>query len=927
MSIRVVVSLSSLLLGVSVALAAPRASVPSIPFERYVLPNGMQVILHVDKKLPLAHVNLWYHVGSKDEQPGRTGFAHLFEHIMLQGSKNAHEDYFSLMARAGAKGGRDSNGTTSNDRTNYYATAPSGNVEYLLWVHADLLATLPDALTQTKLDNQRDVVRNERRQGIDNAPYGRWHSLLAKSLFPAGHPYSWPIIGSHEDLQAASLEDVKSFFRTYYTPNNLSLVVAGDFEPAEAKRMIEKHFGTIAPGPALDRPRRDLPQLNGEKVVEVRERVSQERVFLAWLIPEMGAAGAPELELTADILTDGLSARLQRKLVYDRKLCTRVNGYADSMEIAGVFVVDATLRPGASMAEVEKLITTEIGALAKTGPSAAELERVRTRSLTRTTSSLQNIGASGKADLLNYSNVFFGDPAKFTWHLERLLAVTPQSVRAATAQWLATPNRVVLRFLADSSLRSGVAEPDRSKAPALGADVPFRVPAVARGKLSNGLELYVVERHELPLVSATAVSRAGSVLDPSGKEGLAVLAAQAMSRGTKQRSALSIAETLGDLGTSLSTYTTFERSSHELEVQKANLAPALAVLADVVRNPAFPQMELERERKLQLDGIEQVERDAPQLARRLRGLFAFGIEHPYGRPSTGYRSSVASLTAADVSSFHAAAWRPESSALVFVGDVTLAEATALAEKSFGGWTGAATMHATITPAAPPAPGKIVIVDKPDAAQTVIVQLYSAPQAKGADYYAFRLASEVLGTTSSGRLYLNLRQDKGYTYVVGAATQTLSSGMSWLAQGAVATDKTKESVIEFVKELRGIARERPISAGELESARLAIVRNYAAAFGTCLEVAGRIVELWSRRWPLEELALEPDNLRRATLAEVQAAAQRYARPADSTLLLVGDRHKIESAVRALGVGEVSVVDVEGRPLVPNARGASVSVSRP
>ncbi|MET0344618.1 MAG: pitrilysin family protein, partial [Polyangiales bacterium] len=304
------------------AAAAPEPAAPLLSFERFTLPNGMRVVLHVDRKLPLVHVNLWYHVGSKNEPPGRTGFAHLFEHLMLQGSKNAPEDYFTLMARIGARGGRDSNGTTSTDRTNYFATAPSGSLDYLLWVHADLLATFPEALTQQKLDNQREVVRNERRQGIDNAPYGRWHKLLLEQLFPARHPYSWPIIGSHEDLQAARLDDVRAFFATYYTPNNLSLVVSGDFDPEEARRLVEKHFAAIAPGPALDRPRFDLPRLDREKVIEVRDRVALERVFIAFPTPQIGGEGERELELTAGILTDGLSSRLTKTLVHERKLCT-----------------------------------------------------------------------------------------------------------------------------------------------------------------------------------------------------------------------------------------------------------------------------------------------------------------------------------------------------------------------------------------------------------------------------------------------------------------------------------------------------------------------------------------------------------------------------------------------------------------------------
>lgn len=292
-----------------------------MPFEKFVLDNGLQVILHVDRKLPIVHVNEWFHVGSKNEKPGRTGFAHLFEHEMFEGSKNAPGKYFSRAEQAGAnlsEGGV--NGTTNNDRTNYFITVPSGSLEYVLWLESDRLATLGEHLTKENLDAQRAVVKNERRQGLENQPYGRAFKLIVENLFPAGHPYSWPVIGSHEDLTAASLEDVQDFFRTYYTPNNLSLVVAGDFDPAEARRLVEKYFGNIPAGPPLDRPGRWIPSLSGEKVVEATDRVPQERVYMVWPTPPFYAPGDAELDLTSNILTDGLASRLQKILVYDRQM-------------------------------------------------------------------------------------------------------------------------------------------------------------------------------------------------------------------------------------------------------------------------------------------------------------------------------------------------------------------------------------------------------------------------------------------------------------------------------------------------------------------------------------------------------------------------------------------------------------------------------
>ncbi|HEY0788128.1 MAG TPA: pitrilysin family protein, partial [Thermoanaerobaculia bacterium] len=361
-----VVLLITLLAAIPVAgqtkpAASPQAAAPKVEFEKYTLPNGLDVILHVDRKLPIVHVNQWYHVGSKNERVGRTGFAHLFEHMMFQGSKNASEEYFVFAERAGAnlrEGGV--NGTTNSDRTNYFVTAPSGSLEFLLWLESDRLATLADALDQAKLDNQIEVVRNERRQGLENQPYGRAFKLISENLHPAGHPYSWSVIGSHEDLKAASLDDVKEFFRTWYTPNNLTLVVAGDFDPAEAKALIAKYFGPIPAGPALDRPALFIPKLDGEKIVEVADRVPQERTYIAWPVPERFSADEAALDVAATILTDGLSSRLNKVLVYDRQLASNVSSFNWANEIGGGFIVIATARPGASLAEIETTVTEEI---------------------------------------------------------------------------------------------------------------------------------------------------------------------------------------------------------------------------------------------------------------------------------------------------------------------------------------------------------------------------------------------------------------------------------------------------------------------------------------------------------------------------------------------------------------------------------------
>jgi zinc protease len=893
------------------------ADLPQVPFEKYTLPNGLQVILHVDRKLPIVHVNQWFHVGSKNERPGRTGFAHLFEHMMFQGSKNAPGEYFSVVERAGAnlrEGGV--NGTTSQDRTNYFATVPSGNLEQLLWLESDRLATLLDVTTIEKLDNQRDVVKNERRQAYENQPYGRWYPLMTEAVFPAGHPYSWPVIGSQEDLSAASLDDVKEFFRQYYTPNNLSIVIAGDFEPAEAKRLVEKYFGDLPPGPALDRPARWVPALDTERLIEVSDRVSLERVYIGWPTPEYFTADDAALDMAARVLTDGLSSRLNRALVYDRQLASAVSASNYSAEIAGFFFVQATARPGTPLEDIERVIGEEIARLAKDGPTVEELDRARTKHESAFISGLERIGGfGGKADILNQYNVFLGDPGKLEADLQRFRQLTPEAVRASVARWLDTPKRAVLRFRPEQSVRPPNALTlDRSVMPPLGGDRPFTAPPVETARLENGLEVFVVRRSDLPKVNVTLATRAGAAADTAGKAGLAQLTVTTIDMGTRTRNTLEIEEALGALGTSLSGSTGREAAFLSLDVLSRNLGPALAIVADVVQAPIFPEQEVARERTRLLDALAQAERNPNALASRVAPILAFGVAHPYGSPVQGVPSSVERLTRDDIVAFHRARWRPGSTALVFAGDVTLAQATAIAREHFGQWSGGAAPAVTVAERSGAPGGRIYLVDRPGAAQTVVVQWMPGPPRKTPDYVALGLVDAVWGGGGFGtRLNLNLREDKGYSYGVFSNLALLSQAGSWSASGGVQTDKTRESLVEFDRELQALAGGRPIAPEELSNARERRLRGYAQQFESLGRVAGQVATLWAQGLPMAELQREYDATATITLDEVLGAARTYVKPDASFTLLVGDRATIEQDVRELGLGEVIVVDSEGRPV--------------
>ncbi len=898
--------------------ASPAASgtpAMKVEYSKFTLDNGLQVILHVDRKLPIVHVNLWYHVGSKNEKPGRTGFAHLFEHEMFEGSKNAPGKYFGRAERAGAnlfEGGV--NGTTNNDRTNYFVTVPSGSLEYVLWLESDRLATLSDYLTKENLDAQRDVVKNERRQGLENTPYGRAFKLIVENLFPAGHPYSWPVIGSHEDLTAASLDDVREFFKTYYTPNNLSLVIAGDFDPASARSMVEKYFGNVPAGPPLDRPGRWIPSLSGEKIVEAADRVPQERVYMVWPSPPIYAPGDAELDLASTILTDGLASRLQKVLVYDKQLCSGVTAFQNSAEIAGFYAVVATARPGASLAEVEKIVTEEIARLAREGPTAAELARAQTKWEYNFVTGLERIGGfGGKADLLNSYNTFLGDPGRFDFDQARYKNATVSDVQKTAARWLDTSNRLLVRFHPEKSGRASEAALDRSKPPALGADTPFRAPQVESGKLENGLEILVVKRPELPKVAVALVSRAGSVADPSGKEGTAYLTAQTMGLGTRTRKALEIETALADLGTTLDAQTARESSRLGFEILRRNLEPGLALLADVAMNATFPESEIEREKKRHLDALAQQEKNGNAIAARVRSMLAFGATHPYGRPAQGLPETVGRISREDLAAFHAARFRPGGSALVFAGEITISEAQALAKKAFGAWSGAAPPPVEIPPASPSPAGRVYLVDRQDAAQTVVTQALLGARHAAPDYYALMLADGVWGGAASSRLDMNLREEKNYSYGVFSVLQPYREGGIWYSIGGVQTNKTKESVGEFEKELRAIAGGKPISPEEFDFQRLRIIRGYSQQFESLGRVVGQVADLWTDGLPMSTLQRDYDEAAKVTLDAARAAAGKYAKPEKALLVLVGDRGKIESGIRELNMGEIVVLDAEGRPV--------------
>ena len=888
---------------------------PIIDFEKYRLANGLQVILHSDPKLPVAHVNLWYHVGSKNEQPGRTGMAHLFEHMMFQGSKNADGEYLTYLERAGAnmrEGGV--NGTTSFDRTNYFETVPSEALEYVLWLESDRMGFLAEALTQEKLDNQRGVVKNERRQSYENVPYGRALQLIFENLFPRGHPYSWIVIGSQEDLDAASLQETKDFFHKHYAPNNCSLVIAGDFDAAQARHWVEKYFGPLSPGPPLERPRLWVPRLEGERRVTVSDRVPLERLYLVWPAPAYFHAGDAELDLASRILSRGKNSRLYRRLIYQEQVASDVSAFNYSLEITGLFGVVATARPGQSLGGLDDLIREEIAAFAEEGPSPEELEREKAKQKFEFVSGLERIGGfGGKADRLNQYNTFLGEPGYFQEDYLRYQQLGAEEVRRAAAACLKPSHRVALSFVPESSARPQGVEPNREHRPGIGSPKSFRPPALAVETIAPGLTVAVAERHDLPKVAVSLLLKSGSSSDPISRPGVAWMTTAMLDEGTGSRTTLEIQGELDRIGASFGSGAESENCHLALEVLKVHLEPAVRLLADLILNSTFPPEELERQRKLRLDRILQ-ERNSPSAtAGRVFRSLLFAEGHPLGLPTGGNEASVQALTRRELIEFHRVHWRPGNAVLLFAGDITLAEAARLAGDCLGGWEAGAVPQVGLPAASPPNGIRVVLVDRQDAPQSQIRIGSIGPARKVADYHAIELMNAVLGGSFSSRLNLNLREDKGYTYGASTRFAYARQGGFWVGGTAVQTSVTTQTLLELHKEIAAIGEARPITPAELSAAQQNLVRGFAQRFETVGRVADQMSELFAYDLPLETLAGYPAAIDSVPLEQVRAAARRYLDETRLLVVVVGDLKQLEDPVRQLDLGPVEIVDPGGKPV--------------
>jgi len=913
-----------------------KVPLPQIKYEKIKLKNGLDVILYEDHRLPLVAVNLWYHVGPANERPGLTGFAHLFEHMMFQGSQHVGpKAHFRYLEGAGAS---DINGTTEPDRTNYFETLPSNQLELALWLESDRMGYLLETLDREKLANQRDVVRNERRQGVENEPYGLVEEQLYHQLFPKNHPYYADVIGSHEDIEAARLNDVRQFFRQYYTPNNASLAITGDIDPAKTKALVEKYFGTIPAGPPVPKITAVTPPITSERRSVVSDQVELPRVYMGWITPPIYKPGDAEADLLAQLLGGGKSSRLYKTLVYEKQIAQDVQVDNQSQLLGSIFEIQATAKPGVKPEDLERAIHDELAKLRSEGPTQAELERARNVIETRVIQALERLGGfGGVADRLNRYNHYLNDPGYLAKDIARYNNATVADLkRVANAALLPNASVVVYglpgKKVIDDPPRtkeeqekeakqtSTVAstmpdEPWRRTAPQPGPLSQMSLPVPSTIKLSNGLTVLLVEEHKLPVVSAHLVVLTGSDANPVKKPGLASFTAAMLTEGTNRRSALEIADDAAQIGASIGSISTTDFSSASIRLLKQNVEPGLDLLSDIGLNPKFDPAEIERIRKQRQTDILQIKDQPVRLAFGALLKQVYGPDHPYGYREIGTAESNAAITGEDMLNFWKRGYVPGNSALVLAGDLTGEEARSLAEKYFGSWKGGASRHAP-----PPVETKtskmIYIVDKPAAPQTYVVAGGLAVPRSSPDYVPIEVMNKALGGLFSSRINMNLREEHGYTYGAFSLFFYRRGPGIFGAGGAIRTDATAPAVGEILKELERI-HTAPLTADELKLAKDAFSLSLAGLFETSERTAGTIGTLFTYELPLDYYGQLPEKINAVNSADVQRVATEYIHPDSSIVIAVGDRAKIEPELKKLSIGPIETVDYDGNPVKDGA----------
>jgi zinc protease len=896
---------------VSAAAASIDIPIPDIKYTKFVLANGLTVLVHEDHKAPIVAVNTWYHVGSKNEKQGKTGFAHLFEHLMFSGSDDFNHTYINAMEKIGAT---NLNGTTNNDRTNYFENVPTSMLDYVLFAESDRMGHLLGVLDQKKLDLQRGVVQNEKRQG-ENQPYGVTEQLLTENTYPVGHPYSWTVIGSMTDLDAASLSDVQEWFKTYYGPNNVTVVIAGDITPEVAREKVEKYYGEIPPGPPIAKQEVWIAKRSGTHRGWVQDRVPQARLYRVWNVPEFGSPEEAQLDLVEQVLGRGKTSRLYKRLVYKDQIATSATATNDTNEIGGQFDLTLTANPNEDLSKVETAADEELQNFLKNGPTAAELQLAKTQILGSYARIVERIGGfGGKSDLIAKCQSFKGNPDCWKDYLKWVKAATPASVKKAANDWLSDGDYVLEVHPYPTTFKTD-AKLDRSKEPAPGDPVSLKLPSLQKATLSNGLKVVLAERHSAPVVNFTLMVDSGYSADPADATGTVSFEQRMLEEGTPTRDSLKIGEELESLSANFNAGAGLDYSVVSLNTLKSTMDPSLEIYADLILHPAFPEKEFLRLQKERIAGIQR-EKVAPQaMALRVVPTLLYGAGHPYAVPftGTGTEASVSKMTREDLVKFHETWFKPNNATLLVVGDTSLTELKPKLEKLLASWKPGDVPQRTVPHVAEPAKDVVYLIDRPGSGQSVIFGAQLAPPQNDPDALALQLVNDIFGGKFSSRINMNLREDKHWSYGVRSVLPAAKGQRPYISISAVQTDKTKESMVELVKEYNNIVGSKPITEEELRDEQTNATLALPGSFETVQQLSGAysnilqygLPEDYYNTFTQKALALTPDS--------ANEIAKKYILPDHLIWVVVGDMSKVESGVRELNLGEVHKIDADGNPV--------------
>lgn len=877
-----------------------------LKYESFSLDNGLTVLVHSDHSTPTVFVGMWYGVGSKDEPEGKTGFAHLFEHLMFQGTENRDGEYFSPFTDAGATG---MNGTTNEDRTNYYATVPSGALDMALWMESDRMANLLGAVTQEALDEQRDVVQNEKRQR-ETRPYAQMYDEQRAGIYPVDHPYRHSVIGSMDDLNAASLDDVHEWFNTYYGASNVILVLAGDVSLEDAKAKVEHYFNEVPAGVPLSYPKEWIPYIVDNRKETMYDRVGQTRISRTWAIPGGNSKDTSLFYLINDSLVANKNSPLQKKLVDELQLATSVHGGAYGRVLSGEYSLTINLRPGVTPEQVMPVVDEVIAGYLEAGPDAQIVENAKLGVKMYILGALETGAQIGR--LLVEGALFNDDPLFINTELKWLNAATAEELREIANRWL-TRGYYELAVLPFPEYTVGEQIADRSAIPDITANSTINFPEIETATLGNGTKLVVANRGSIPLVDVSFQIGTGSTAAPSDAPGIPTFVFGLLNEGTDNYDANELAAATDKIAMGGSFRAGQESSSFDYRILRNNLQESMGLAVEMLRNPTFPDEEIEKMKTQVGAWLANLQRAPNQAAGSLFDRVVYGADTLMGAVWTP--DLLAQVDRTKLKAWHAAEVTPDNMTIYMIGDITLEDATRAAEKTIGKWKAAGnSARQAIGDALEPV-ARVILVDYPGASSSTILAGH-AIDAYDADVWTTMLIMNMaIGGGFESRLNMNLREEKGWSYGYRAGINRNTSGdMTYRASGQVQTDKTSESMAEIKRELEEYVSSRPATAKEIDRIKLNRTRSLPGSFATNRGFLGSMISSANYGLPLDYAESAAARIANVTLDKVHASAVDTIDPSQLTWVIVGDLEKIEENVRALNYGPVEVWDAYGNKVL-------------